>query len=140
MRIEIQTVPHGRLRHSTTADCQWIQDTLRIRVSALADWRHSMLIAFHELVEALLCEAHGVPSETVDAWDIGPGQDMDEPGDDPEAPYHKEHVAAGRLERQLAHEFGVDWGAYEHAVDALSDGGRQNSQVQTEARLGAWEA
>jgi len=121
MRIEIETVPHGLQRHATAGDWQWVKDTLRIHVSALADRRHSMLIAFHELVEALLCEAHGVPSEAVDAWDIGPGQDMDEPGDDPGAPYHKEHVAAGMIERQLAHEFGVDWGAYEHAVYALYD-------------------
>ena len=62
-----------------------------MRVSALTDWRHSALIAVHELVEALLCKAHGVTTEAVDTWDMGPGHELDEPGDDPRAPYHREH-------------------------------------------------
>jgi hypothetical protein len=39
-----------------------------MRVSALADWRLSVLIAVHELVEALLRNAHGVSTEAVDEW------------------------------------------------------------------------
>ena len=34
-------------------------DTLQMRISALPDWRYSMLIAIHELVEALLWEVYG---------------------------------------------------------------------------------
>ena len=94
-------------------------DTLQMRVSTLPDWRYSMLIAIHELIEALLCRAHGVTAEAVDAWDMGPGKEMDEPGDDPRAPYHREHDFALCLERLLAHEIGVDWNAYGDAVDAL---------------------
>jgi hypothetical protein len=96
-------------------------DTLQMRISALPDWRYSMLIAIHELVEALLCKAHGVTAEAVDAWDMGPGKELDEPGNDPRAPYHHEHDFAGCVERLLAHELGVDWAAYEDAVDVLYD-------------------
>jgi hypothetical protein len=37
-----------------------------MRVSAVADWRHSVLIDVHELVEALLRKAPGVTTEAVD--------------------------------------------------------------------------
>jgi hypothetical protein len=90
-----------------------------MRVSALADWRHSVLIAVHELVEALLCKAHGVTAEAVDEWDMGHGKELDEPGDDVRAPYHREHEFAGCVEQLLAHELNIDWNGYEDALDAL---------------------
>ncbi len=122
MRIQIETVPHAQQRYQTTGDWWWDPDeTLQMRVSELADWRHSVLIAVHELVEALLCKAHGVTTEAVDEWDMGQGKELDEPGDDPRAPYHREHEFAGCLERPLAHELGVDWNSYEDAIDVLYD-------------------
>jgi hypothetical protein len=120
MHIQIETIPHAQQRYSTAGDWQWgPNDTLQMRVSTLPDWRYSALIAVHELVEALLCKAHGVTTETVDAWDMGPGATLDDPGDDPRAPYHREHEFGKRVERLLADEFGVDWSAYEDALDAL---------------------
>ena len=69
MRIQIETVPHAQQRYETTGDWWWDpDDTLQMRVSALADWRHSVLIAVHELVEALLCKAQG------SFWRPGPAQ------------------------------------------------------------------
>ena len=81
MRIQIETVAHAQQRYETTGDWWWgPDDTLQMRVSALTDWRHSVLIAVHELVEALLCKAHGVSTEAVDAWDMGPAHELDEFG------------------------------------------------------------
>ena len=120
MRIQIETIPHEQQRYSTTGDWQWDpEDTLQMHVSTLPDWRFSALIAVHELVEALLCRAHGVTTEMVDAWDMGPGKELDDPGDDPRAPYHREHDFAVGIERLFAHELGVDWNAYGDALDAL---------------------
>ena len=42
-----------------------------------------------------------------------------EPGDSPDAPYHKEHVFATKIERLLAKEFDVDWREYEAAINSL---------------------
>jgi hypothetical protein len=42
-----------------------------------------------------------------------------EPGDDPEAPYHAQHQFATKIERQLATALGVDWKAYEAEISAL---------------------
>ena len=123
MKIHVTTIPHEEQRYATTGDWWWEGETLELRVSALEDWRHSALVALHELVEALLCEAHGVTTEMVDAWDMGPGAALPDPADDPRAPYHQEHDAASAIERLLAHELGVNWDAYNDALVALYGGG-----------------
>jgi hypothetical protein len=41
-----------------------------------------------------------------------------EPGDDPSAPYHEQHVAATWFEKQLAIRLGVDWEAYNKEVES----------------------
>ena len=85
MNIRLETIPQARQRYPTTGDWWWEGDTLEMRVSAIPDWRSSMLVALHELVKALLCKAHGVTAEAVDAWDTGIGKDLDDPGDDTRA-------------------------------------------------------
>jgi hypothetical protein len=42
-----------------------------------------------------------------------------EPGDDPGAPYHAQHLFATKIEKQLANALGVDWKAYEAELSAL---------------------
>jgi len=122
VRIQIETIPHEAQRYSTTGDWWWDpDDTLHLRVSTLPDWRYSALIAVHELVEALLCKAHGVSVEAADAWDMGPGKEMDDPGYFSRAPYHREHDFALGIERLFAHELDVDWNAYGDALDVLYD-------------------
>ena len=123
MRIHIETIPHQEQRYSTTGDWWWAGDnTLELRVSDLGDWRHSALIALHELVEAWLCKAHGITTEMVDQWDMGPGAALEDPAADPRAPYHQEHDAAEAIERLLAHIFDVNWDEYNDAVIALYGG------------------
>jgi hypothetical protein len=41
-----------------------------------------------------------------------------EPGDDPRAPYHKQHVFASKIERMVADQLGVDWAAYNAEVES----------------------
>jgi hypothetical protein len=119
MKIHVTTIPHEEQRYPTAGDWWWDGDTLEMRVSTLPDWRYGVLVTVHELVEAVLCKAHGVTAEAVDAWDTGIGKDIDDPGDDPRAPYHREHRAASALERRLARDLGVNWDAYNDALDAL---------------------
>jgi hypothetical protein len=45
--------------------------------------------------------------------------DLMEPGDHPSCPYEREHNFAARVERMIAQELGVDWDAYEKALEAL---------------------
>lgn len=124
MRIVIETVPHKDQRYPTVGD--WWRDadgTMQIRASDLPDARMALLIAFHELIEAHLCEQRGISEESVKSFDLQHQADDDpwvnDPGHCPEAPYHKEHVFAECLERLFALELGVNWHSYESACLAL---------------------
>lgn len=121
MRIIIETIPHGQQRYNTCGDWLVDGDNLTIRVSQLKDWRASMLIGVHELVEALLCKARNIDPGEVDAFDCAFGAPVDsEPGDDPAAPYHREHCTATGIERIMAAELKVAWQPYEAELDQLT--------------------
>lgn len=97
---------------------------LSITVSELSDWRYECLIAVHELVEVLQCQNDGVTQEVVDRFDMEyeknrPEGDDSEPGDDPNAPYKKQHFFATNIEALLSDKLGVDWKPYEKEVQAL---------------------
>jgi hypothetical protein len=89
------------------------------------DPRYEELVAYHELTEALLCLARGIPQELVDKYDMEyeasrPEWDAtSEPGDAKDAPYHAEHFFATIVEHLMAAELGVDWQLYEQAIQAL---------------------
>jgi hypothetical protein len=115
MKIIIETIPHELQRYTTVGD--WLYDpdgTLHIKVSKLSDPKLERLIAVHELIEVLCCEQDGVTQEQVDGFDKAFGNETDsEPGDDPKAPYRKQHCLATGIERILASIWGVDWKTYE---------------------------
>ncbi len=129
MKIIIEVIPHKSQRYDTCGDWQWTEfvegtsalpyAALRIRVSDTGNWRSNMLIACHELVEAVLCKAHGITGEQVDAWDItGPGKYLDEPGDHANSPYRWEHCVAEQVERMLAREM-IAWQEHEAHIAEL---------------------
>lgn len=119
MRIVIETIPHDRHRYETVGDWWWETDgSLQIRVSEMGDEQVEALIAVHELVEVLLCKAHGVSEAEVDAFDkahVGDG----EPGDEYLAPYRDEHCFATAVERMLCAAMGMSWAEYDAKVGAL---------------------
>lgn len=128
MNISIKVIPHKEQRYPTPGDWFYTTDGgLDIRVSALGNWRYEFLIGVHELVEVLICRHEGVSQEAVDAFDMrfeaqriaGKKSKDAEPGDDPEAPYHKAHTIATQVERLVAAALGVNWDAYGQAVLAL---------------------
>jgi len=124
MRIVIETIPHEQHRYTTVGDWYYDPDgTLQIKVSNLSDKRRELLVVLHELVEVLCCEQDGVSQSVVDKFDMEyeknrAEDDESEPGDDPAAPYHKQHCLATGIERILAAAWGVEWKTYE---DELSD-------------------
>jgi hypothetical protein len=129
MRIVIETIPHAQQRYPTVGD--WCIDpdgTWRIYVSelpeknALLPQKFALLVAFHELVEMMLCQTHGITPTQVDAFDMNWARTspwIKEPGDDPTAPYFKEHQTASLFERFLSAVLEVDWDEYSAAVDSL---------------------
>lgn len=125
MNINIQTIPHDQHRYPTCGDW-WLdeQGNLQIRVSDMGNTDYEALVALHELVEVLLCKKRGITTEQVDAFDKtfesnrAEGNN-DEPGDDPAAPYRKEHFFATNIEALMSSELGVDWKTYEAKINEL---------------------
>jgi hypothetical protein len=118
MNVVITTRPRAEMRYETCGDWQYDQatETLHIDVVRYNDARYEMLIAHHELTEALLCLFNGVSTEEVDRFDLnftGEG----EPGDAWQAPYYEQHQIATGFERIMARELKVYWQVYERIID-----------------------
>jgi hypothetical protein len=124
-----QSIITPRVEAVTCAGCRrehlpLINVTLNIRVSKLPCWEMEALIAVHELVEVLICRADRVEQKSVDDFDIefenrrAKGNN-DEPGDDPNAPYKKQHCIATGVERILAAALGVNWSDYADEIEKL---------------------
>ena len=121
LNIEIKTIPHQDQRYDTCGDWLIDGDNITILVSDLGDWRLEYLVADHELREALLCRHRGISTKAVDDFDTA-SQGEGEPGDDPRAPYKREHFFATSIERLTAAELDVDWAEYEGKLNALEWG------------------
>lgn len=120
-KSNIETIPHSKQRYETIGD--WKIDkagNIKIKVSSLGDWRFEFLVGIHELIEVVLCRHRGITGQSVDEFDMS-HLDLDEPGEDPQAPYHKEHMLAMDIERMLASELSVDWEEYSKAIDKCSN-------------------
>ena len=115
----IHVVPPAQMRYASVGDWQHVNGTLTITVADTGDRRSTFLVELHELAEGYLCQMNGISEQAVDefdeTWDDASG--YDEPGDDPRAPYHREHEAAMALERMAALLLGVDWPAHQARLD-----------------------
>jgi hypothetical protein len=124
MTIVIRSIPHDMQRYPTVGDWTISGGSIDIRVSILGNWKYESLIAVHELCEALMCMTYGITQDAVDEFDMEfeknrkPGDDS-EPGDNPKAPYYRQHVMATNIERIMATELGVHWQEYESSLTSL---------------------
>jgi hypothetical protein len=128
LKINVQTIDHDEQRYPTSGD-YWEDDdgTLQVRISEVGDRRYEFLVAMHELIEFELCRLRGIAEPVITAFDVQFEKEIEEglrdldeqPGDDPSAPYHREHVFATKLERMLAEEMGVDWDEYDDRLGEL---------------------
>lgn len=92
------------------------EGSVLVLVSDLRDEIYQQAVALHELVEAWLCKAAGVTQEAVDAFDMGPGKDLEEPGFDLRSPYHRQHCWADTAERLFIAAAGESWTEYDRTV------------------------
>jgi hypothetical protein len=127
MRVLIETIAHGEQRYPTVGDYVRDEDgTLHIFVSDLGNWKYELLVALHELIEAGLCQEAGVTFAAIDAFDADQSwprpdtpPEATEPGEDPAAPYHRQHRIASAIEQLVAERLNVDWIDYTRAIEAL---------------------
>ena len=117
--IRIDKVPHSMQRYDTVGD--WVfstQGDLYLIVSHLYNRDYENLVALHEMIEALLCQARGITGDMVDTWDKD-HFDHPDPGSIPQCPYFREHMFATCVERLMAAELEVNWDEYEAALEAI---------------------
>lgn len=123
-KVNINVIDHKDQRYPTVGDWQIDENGLTISISDTGDFYSNMAIALHEFAEAVLCMKANITELSVDMFDIAfenkrPEGNTDEPGDDPSAPYHKQHVFATSIEKQFIAELGIDWNNYEKTVNSL---------------------
>jgi len=123
-KVEMQSIDHQEQRYETVGDYWEEGGSLHFRVTDTGNWKYNYLVLLHEFVELALVKDRGIKIEDIDAFDIqyekdrleGKHTEDDEPGDDKNAPYVKEHFVATNIERTMAHELGVDWVDYEDTL------------------------
>ena len=72
----------------------------------------------------MVCLAHGITTEKMIAFDkqfdkFRTEEKPLEPGNDPAAPYHKEHIVATSFEKIIAKELEIDWNEYNQYIDKV---------------------
>jgi len=123
--IRIKVIPHAEQRYNTVGDYEVLEDgTFEIRVSEMDNFRQVLAIAMHELTEFLLCQEDGVTISQIDQFDFAFEElqdptDMKEPGEDPSAPYHRQHLTASAVERVIISSEGIGWDHHDHKIMSM---------------------
>lgn len=126
--ICVKVVPMSEMRYPSVGD-YWYDENgvLQVRIADLGEKRMNRCVLMHELNEVFVTEHHGIIEQDIMAFDVrfekereeGKWRDDQEPGDDPRAPYRKEHRFSENCERQLALALDVDWEEYTERVNSL---------------------
>lgn len=134
MNIHLKVVPPSEMRPEVDG-VDWYWDAagdLQVRVAPMSDWRCEVLLGIHEMVEAILCQHNGVSQADVDRFD----QEYDKThstdcnaGDDPKAPYVREHCFATAVERMMAAEMDVNWESYDKELASEYPGPRHKNEA-----------
>lgn len=119
MRIIVNVIPHHLQRYPTCGDYAVHHDQTNVWVSKMGNEDYEWLVAIHELIEQKLTSKAGITNEQIDAFDMGAGADLDDPGASDAAPYHHEHMIATSVEMMLCSLLGLSWADYEKAIKAL---------------------
>jgi len=131
MRIEIKAIDPIAIRYETSGDWIWLPDgSLQVSVPNYGNNNDSaFLVALHEVVEAWQCRKAHIPEEDVSAFDIA-HPELAEPGDSMDAPYHKQHLVATEVEKDVARALGIDWKEHEKWVENSADEVSRNIAIE----------
>ena len=121
-RIFIKTVESYHQRFSECGDWFFDADSneLTIFVTKMSDWRSELAVAIHELYEAVAFLADGGDQTDVDFFDkkFYTNKEMDgQAGDQGDAPYHKQHWQATKVEKEVVAQLELEWHQHESNCD-----------------------
>jgi hypothetical protein len=114
--INIKVLPRKRMRYRTCGDYWEKRKSLEIRVVEQVNEDYEFLVAVHELVEFYITRKRGIKEEDIMKYDLDwedRTDKVDEPGNQEDCIYKKEHRFAENLERLIAAELGIDWQLYD---------------------------
>ena len=118
-KIVIKTIPHKDQNYDTAGDYKNIDNNWFIYVSEMPKWEYEMLIAVHELIEAILTHKRGIKWGDIDYFDMITAKGNRDPGTNKKAPYYREHRFATIIEKMLAKQLKVNWEEYNKSFDNL---------------------
>jgi hypothetical protein len=135
-RVTIKVVPHKEQRCPITAQWSYTNDgTIEITISRMGDVRYEMLLALHELSEAITSTfVPGMDDATTDKFDDAFLQrrregklppEGEEPGFAPDCPYGPQHHVATGTELTHAPWLGVNWEEYERRSREVTFDGKE---------------
>lgn len=115
----IKSIPGKDQRYPTCGDYWEDKEKIHIAITEQDNEDYEFLIMIHELIEFHLTKKRGISEEKITRfdllWEEKKGRcetTADEPGNEPGCIYAKEHRFAENIERQIAHEMGLDWHIY----------------------------
>lgn len=124
-QIDYQTIPHKQQRYDTAGDyyqCECSKcGVIKLRVSQLEKPEYELLVLIHELYEWFTTTKDGISEESITEFDINgvSPEYEDDPGCDPNAPYHKRHMEAVEIEKFVAKLLGINWKKYDNSFKKL---------------------
>jgi hypothetical protein len=114
----------AKVRNDQVGDWVLAGDSITVLVVDGLPPESELMVGVHELMEAFLCRRNGISDSAVNAFDAlfeeerraGKHSLEAEAGDDPRAPYFKEHQMATFVERAACHALDFTWVRHEQAV------------------------
>lgn len=121
--IDFKVIPHKKMRYDTCGDYFFSEGKLKFRVSK-TNGDYEFLILIHEMIEWHLTQKKGISIKEIDKFDKAFEKkrqkgNLDEPGNDPNAPYHHEHQFATFMEKWIADYMNIEWDEYSKVIDEL---------------------
>lgn len=120
--ISYLTIKHRNQRYCTSGDFLKIKKgPWFFLVSKMEDPRYEFLVLLHELYEWFTTQQAGIKEEDITKFDTKLVREKykNDPGCDPKACYHEQHMDAVRLEKFVAKLLNVEWDVYDKSFDKL---------------------
>lgn len=118
----MKVIPHNWQDYNTVGNYFTTSDDIRvIFVSDLLNPNYEYLIFLHEMVEQYLCFKNGIQEKDIDKFDME-HPELDEPGNNPKAPYFKQHAFATEIEAKMSVALEINWSDYETKQYKISKG------------------
>lgn len=121
MKITARTLADGEEHfcgYPTCGDWRfWTNGEMECTVSKIGDSDAEFVVLLHEIVEGHLCRKDGITHDEVSQFDemfeaerdAGKHSQEAEPGDDPRAPYRRQHQRATIVEMIVLEMLGGSW-------------------------------